>query len=258
MKLAIPSGNRRSNLWILGIFLGVVIVWQIASNLQLVNKRFVSDPLSILASLGKLFTNVEVLGAILDTLLAVVVSFVIGSVIGILLGFVLGLQPLLREAFFPMVRVLMGIPTVVFLPLLVLFFGLGAGAGIAFAALLALVQVTVNVVAGLDLIEPKYYLVARAYRATRWGLFVHVILSGASPGIFAGLYHGLRNSFVGIIIAQLYISAAGGVGFLVYLWTNNFQIDEAMALILLTGGIVIAVGTSWKAVEAKITSWRKF
>lgn len=249
--------RARVNLWVLGILIGVAALWQIASSTHLIDKKFVSDPLSILTSLGRIFTDATALTAIGQTLYAVVVSFVLGAIIGIVLGFFIGLNATVRAAYFPIVRVLMGIPTVVFLPLLILAFGLSTTAGIAFATLVSFVQVVVNVVAGIDLIDPKYYRVAHAFNASKWHLFFHVVVSGAAPGIFAGLYHGLRNSFIGVVIAQLYISAAGGVGFLVYLWTNNFQIDDAMALILLMGAIVIIVGTSWKFVEARVTSWQQ-
>jgi ABC-type nitrate/sulfonate/bicarbonate transport system permease component len=247
--------GRRALVWRTTLVVLFILVWELLATVGFVNAQFVSKPSSIVVSTGKLLADPIVMQAIGVTLLAVLAGFVIGTVGGVLVGLVLGLQRLLREAFFPVVTLLMGTPKAVFLPLLILFFGLGGNAGIAFASMLAFVHVTVNVVAGVDMVEAKYYSVARAYGATKWRLFIDVIMQGAAPGIFAGLYHGVRNSFIGIVIAQLFVSSAG-VGYLVRLYSNNFQTDDAMALVLVMALLVILTGTGWAALETRMTRWR--
>jgi ABC-type nitrate/sulfonate/bicarbonate transport system permease component len=189
------------------------------------------------------------------TLFAVGASFVIGTAAGMVVGITLGLQPLLREAYFPIIMMLLGTPKSLFLPVIMLFFGLGQESWIFFGSILTFVHVTVNVVAGVDLIEPKHLAVAKAYRAGRWGRFVHVILPGASPGLFTAIWHGLRNGFTGVVIAQLF-TATAGIGYLVRVYSNNFQTDLALALVLLVSFVVILVGTAWNRVEKRLTRWR--
>jgi ABC-type nitrate/sulfonate/bicarbonate transport system permease component len=258
-----PKGERATNqreirkaLWLRIAFLVVVVVlWELLANAGTIDARFASKPSAIVQALGGLAVNPEALRAVGETLLAFATAFVIGTGAGILVGVAFGLNRLLRDAFYPIIMLLMVVPKSVFLPLLVLFFGLGTSAGVAFGALLAFVHVTVNVVAGLDLVDQKYRDVGRAYDAKAARLFLDVILPGAAPGIFAGLWHGIRNGFIGVVIAQLFVSTAG-VGYLVRIYSNNFQIDNAMALTLVMAALVIVTGSLWSRLERRLTRWR--
>jgi ABC-type nitrate/sulfonate/bicarbonate transport system permease component len=248
--------EARKALWLRIAFLVFVIVlWEVLANTGAVDARFASKPSAIFQALGGLAVDPQALGAVGETLLAFAIAFVIGTGSGLLLGIAFGLNRLLRDAFYPIIMLLMVVPKSVFLPLLVLFFGLGTAAGVAFGALLAFVHVTVNVVAGLDLVEQKYRDVGRAYDAKPVRLFLDVILPGAAPGIFAGLWHGIRNGFIGVVIAQLFVSTAG-IGYLVRIYSNNFQIDNAMALTLVMAALVIVTGAVWSRLERRLTRWR--
>jgi len=253
---ALSAERRHAIYWRVGVIVVVLVVWEVLARIGVVDPGFASQPSSILVSAGELIVDPRALVAIGETLAAFAAAFTIGTAIGIVLGMAFGLNRLLRDAYFPIIMLLMVVPKSVFLPLLVLFFGLGSAAGVAFGALLALVHVTVNVVAGLDMVEKKYYDVGRAYAAPSWRLFVDVIVPGAAPGIFAGLWHGIRNGFIGVVIAQLFVSTAG-IGYLVRLYSNNFQIDDAMALTFIMAALVIVTGTVWARLEARLTRWRE-
>jgi ABC-type nitrate/sulfonate/bicarbonate transport system permease component len=248
--------EARNALWLRIAFLVfVVVLWEVLANVGAVDARFASKPSAIVQALGGLAFDPEALTAVGETLLAFAIAFIIGTSAGLLLGIAFGLNRLLRDAYYPIIMLLMVVPKSVFLPLLVLFFGLGTAAGIAFGALLAFVHVTVNVVAGLDLVDQKYRDVGRAYDAKPGRLFLDVILPGAAPGIFAGLWHGIRNGFIGVVIAQLFVSTAG-IGYLVRIYSNNFQIDNAMALTLVMAALVIVTGAVWSRLERRLTRWR--
>lgn len=255
-----PSSARsdaRKALWLRIAFIVVaLVVWQLLVAVGVLNDRFVSSPIAVMQAIPGLAVDPQALKAVGETLAAFAAAFVIGTTAGILLGVVFGLNSLLREAFYPLIMLLMVVPKSVFLPLLVLFFGLGTAPGIAFGALLAFVHVTVNVVAGMDLVPQKYRDVGRAYDASSTRLFFDVILPGAAPGIFAGLWHGIRNGFIGVVIAQLFVSTAG-IGYLVRIYSNNFQIDNAMALTLVMAALVILTGAIWSRLEARLTRWRR-
>jgi len=248
--------EERKALWLRIAFLVfVVLLWELLASTGAVDARFTSKPSAIVQALGGLAVNPEALGAVGETLLAFAIAFVIGTGSGLVLGIAFGLNRLLRDAYYPIIMLLMVVPKSVFLPLLVLFFGLGTAAGIAFGAILAFVHVTVNVVAGLDLVDQKYRDVGRAYDAKLARLLLDVILPAAAPGIFAGLWHGIRNGFIGVVIAQLFVSTAG-IGYLVRIYSNNFQIDNAMALTLVMAALVIVTGEVWSRLERRLTRWR--
>ena len=241
--------------WRTAFLLSVVLLWELLARTGLIDEGFTSKPSSIIAAVGPLLTDPRVGSALGVTLFAMAASFVIGTGAGMVVGIVLGLQPLLRQAYFPIVMMLLGTPKSLFLPVIMLFFGLGQEAWIVFGSILTFVHVTVNVVAGVDLVEPKHLAVANAYRAGRWSRFLHVILPGASPGLFTAIWHGLRNGFTGVVIAQLF-TATAGIGYLVRIYSNNFQTDRALTLVLLVSVVVVLVGTAWNRLEKRLTRWR--
>jgi ABC-type nitrate/sulfonate/bicarbonate transport system permease component len=241
--------------WRLAVILAFLLAWEVLASVGLIDENFVSKPSAILQAAGTLVVSPKATTAIGETLLSVSAAFTLGTGLGIVAGVAMGLQPLLRAAYFPVVMLLLGTPKSVFLPVFVLFFGLGGTSAVAFGTLLASVHVIVNVVAGVDLIETKHREVARAFRASTWQRFVHVIIPGASPGIFTALWHGLRNSFVGVVVAELFASTSG-IGSLVRIYSNNFQTAEALALVLTISLAIILVGTAWNRVEARLTRWR--
>jgi len=250
------SPETRATVYRTLILLAFLVIWEVASGTGLLDARFVSKPSAVLSAIIPLIVDPVVQKALSDTVIAVAVSFLIGSVIGLLLGLALGLSKTLGEAYMPALVMLVGIPKSVFLPLMILIFGLGNEAGIAFGVLLAFLQIAINVVAGVDSIRPQYYSVARAYRSGRVRLFVDVILPGASPGLFAGLWHGIRSAFIGVVIVQMFVSTVG-VGYLVRIYTNLFEIDKALAVVILVAVAIILAGTAWGKLEQRLTRWRK-
>ena len=252
---ALGSLRDSAAFWRTLVLIAALLLWEALARVGVINELFVSKPSSIGAAALRLFVDPRAVTALGETLASLAAAFTIGTGLGILAGVVLGLQPLLRQAYLPVVMMLMGTPKSAFLPVFIIFFGLGGTSAVAFGALMAFVHVTVNVVAGIDLVEPKHLLVARAYRATPLRRFFHVIIPGAAPGLFAAIWHGLRNGFVGVVVAELFASTSG-IGNLVKIYTNNFQTAEALALVLTISVAVIVVGTGWNKVESRFIDWR--
>jgi ABC-type nitrate/sulfonate/bicarbonate transport system permease component len=239
-----------------GLLALFLLSWEIAVTADVVDGRFISQPSAIVVALARLGRESEVRLALNQTLYALAVSFTVGSALGLVIGFALGMNRLLRDAFLPFVIQLLGIPKSVFLPLFILLFGLGQGPGIAFGILLSSIQVIINVVGGVDSIARVHYQVARAYGASRRQVFAGIILPGAAPGIFAGMWHGIRNAFIGVLVAQLFVSNIG-VGYLVRRYTSTFRIDEALALVFFVAVVVILVGNAWGSLERRLSKWRE-
>lgn len=237
------------------LLLLLAVVWEVVATLGVIDSTFTSKPTQVVSALFDMSQDAAVRVALIETFYALAVAFLVGAGLGLIVGLILGLNRLLRDAYLPFVVLLLGVPKSVFLPLFTLFFGLGLLPGIAFGVLLASIQVVINVVGGIDSIDKIHYQMAKAYGASPWHLFSKVILPGAAPGIFAGMWHGIRNAFIGVVIAQLFVSNVG-VGYLVRIYTNNFQIDKSLALIFFVAVIVILAGVAWETLERRLSRWR--
>lgn len=238
------------------VLIAILILWEALARIGFIDELFLSMPSSIIWSGLTLWSTPQAVDALHTTLTSIAVAFVWGTLLGMIVGIVIGLQQLMRRAYFPIIMILLGIPKSVFLPVFVLLFGLGATPAIVFGTLLAFVHVVVNVVGGVDLIEVNHLRVARAFRANRIDRLIHVIIPAAGPGLFTAVWHGLRNAFVGVVVAELFASS-GGVGSLVQVYSNNFQMAEVFGLVGVVSLAIIIIGTVWGRIELRLTRWRK-
>lgn len=241
--------------WRTAIIVALLVLWEILSLTGVLDKRFFARPSIIVRVAIGQSTSEEVYKAIIVTLEAVGGAVAIGSAAALVVGVMMGMRPLLREAYYPIIMLLLGTPKSVLLPVFVMLLGLGLRMSIAYGALLAFIQVTINVVAGMDLIDPKHLTVTRAFNASPFQRFVHVIVPSAGPGIFAGLWSGLQAGFIGVLISQLFGSSQG-IGYLVETYSNNFQTAEAMAVTIFISLVVILAGTGWNRLQNRLTRWR--
>jgi len=197
--------------------LAVLAVWQIASDLGLVDQRYVPSPVAIakagwsLATTGELGTHVWV------SLRRLALGFVLGAVPGVLIGMVMGLNRWVRATLDPLVAALYPIPKIAILPLLMLVFGLGDASKVAVVAMSVLFLTIINTTVGVVQLERIYFDVARNY-GTPWPkLFARVILPGALPTVFAGLRISLGVSLVVLVSAE-FVASNSGIGYLI--WTS--------------------------------------
>lgn len=236
------------------IIVGLAL-WEICARTGLIDVLFTSEPTAIFGSVPGLASG-PALGAVLRTLASVGEAFAIGTSLGIASGIAMGLSPVLRRAYFPIVVLLVGIPKSVFLPIIVLATGLNAGPSVVFGSLLAFLYSSVTAVGGIDSIDPKLYKVTTAYRASFSMSLAHVVVPGASAGLFAAGWHGLRNAFEGVLIGELFVSVSG-IGNLTVIFSNNFNFAPVYMLQFAIVIVLIIAGTLWNRLEMLLTHWKR-
>lgn len=231
-----------------------IIVWDLVSRLGLVDPFFVSSPRGVVVAASELVALPVVHHAFRVTGTAIGIAFLIGTGLGLLAGLAIGLSRIVRDAYYGTVLFLLGTPKSIFIPLFLLVFGASHIAA-AFGAFEAFFYVVVNVVGGVDLVEQRHRTVARAFRASPWHMFRDVVLPAALPGVFAGLWYGIKHAFLGVVIVELYISV-GGLGQSIRRYTDLLKTDEVFALILTVTVVAIVVGVVWSQLEKRLARWR--
>lgn len=197
--------------------LAVLVVWQIASNLGLIDQRYVPSPVAIAKAGWALATTGELGKHIWDSLRRLALGFVVGAVPGVLIGMIMGLNRWVRATLDPLVAALYPIPKIAILPLLMLVFGLGDASKVAVVAMSVLFLTIINTTVGVVQLERIYFDVARNYGTPWHKLFARVILPGALPTIFAGLRISLGVSLVVLVSAE-FVASNSGIGYLI--WTS--------------------------------------
>lgn len=249
------SVSVRAALIRVAIVVVVVILWDVSTRSGWIDELFVSSPGHVASAAVGLADDGVVWKALRETGSAILIAFVAGTLAGIIAGMLLGLVQILRDAYFGIVLFLLSTPKSIFVPIFLLLFGIGPTAAAVFGAFEAFFYVTVSVVGGVGLIEDRHLRIARAFRASWWRTFTDVILPASSPGIFTGLWFGIKHAFLGVMIVELYVSV-GGLGQLIRQYTNDLATDKVFALI---GAVVVAavlLGTLWNRLETRMSRWR--
>jgi sulfonate transport system permease protein len=230
--------------------------------LWFISARFGWLPPQILPSPG------EVWAALLDTahngdlarntgisLLRVVEGFAAGSFLGMLLGIAMGLSPKTEDYVKPLFTAFAQVPTLGWIPFLMLLVGIGEPLKVLVIAKAAFVPVALNTLAGIRAVQPMYIEVGALFRFSRWQLLQKVVLPSAVPPIFTGLRYGLTHAWNALVAVEL-LASAEGLGYLLVWGRQMLWLDTMMAAMLIIGIVGFTLDRIMAAVEARLQRWR--
>lgn len=162
---------------------------------------------------------------------ALAIALIGGSVIGMLLGF----HRLSGEVAEPILVSLYSIPKVILYPIILLVFGIGMAAEVAFGTLHGIVPVMVFTMNAVRNIKSVYIKTGRVHRLSTWSLMRTILLPAAFPEIFTGLRIGFSVTLLGTVMSEMFGSKRG-LGFLLMnaLGVNDVQLIMSLALLLVT------------------------
>lgn len=241
---------------IIGVCLtGILIAWEALSRLGIVEAQYVSRPTDIAAAVPDLVRDPRLRSAAATTGITMLKATAYGVVLGTVLGYLLGTVRLLRDAFFGSALFLLSVPKSIFIPIFLVTFGVNTQTAVYYGAYSAVVYVLVNVVGGIDLIQPEHTKIAYAYNARLRHRIMDLILPASAPGVFAGVWYGIKNGLQGVLILEFFVSV-GGLGSIITSYTNARRPDRVFAVILGISLCAIALGSMWSKLERSLGRWR--
>jgi NitT/TauT family transport system permease protein len=217
-------------------------LWEIAS-------RSVSNPIllpslgSIASALRDLSASARFWDAFLESLVIVLEGLSLAIVTGIVIGVAMGHLEALEYGLDPYVNVLNATPRVTFIPLIVLWFGLGPTARVVVVFILAVLPMIVNTYYGMKNVDPDYRELARSYCATRLQELRDISIPSAVPFILSGIRLGVGYAISGVVTAELLLSFAGLGGLLIE--NSNLMVTRnvyAIVAVFAIWGIVFNSG----------------
>lgn len=250
------SWARRHSSMLLGT-LGVLIVlvaWQVCASTGAVDISFTSSPLRIARTEYTLFHNGQIYPALSATGLELLWGLLISFAAGIPIGLVLGRSKVLHDMTQPLVNVLYSVPYVIFMPIIIFWFGINETARVVVIVWAAILPLVINVTAGVRALNTDYVRVATAFCASRTAFFRTVALPATLPYILAGIRLSVGKALVGAIVAELFL-ASQGLGYFVQNQTSNFDMDAAFAGIVLLAAAALILNWGVGLVERRFTHW---
>ena len=190
------------------------------------------------------------------TLLRVLGGFAIGAGLALPLGLLMGARPRAYEYLNPLIQMVRPIPPIAFVPLAILWFGLGDPPAFFLIALGAFFPVLMNTIAGVRGVDAIYLRAAQNLGASQATLFRRVILPASMPYILAGLRVGIGVAFIVVIVAEM-IAVNDGLGYRILEAREYFWSDKIIAGMVTIGLIGLAIDTAMARLNAHLLRWHR-
>lgn len=257
-RRAIPALPRPARLlalgWRLALPLGLLALWQAVTALGVFDQSQLPPPLDVLRAGGELAGRGELAEHLLISVQRVALGFAIGAALAIGLGGAVGLSRRAEELLEPTLQALRAIPSLAWVPLLVLWLGVDEGPKVTLVAIGAFFPVYTAFVAGIRQIDRKLVEVGYAYGLEGPALAQQVLLPAALPSLLTGLRIGLAQGWLFLVAAEL-IGASRGLGFLLVDGQNSGRADIIVLSIVLLALIGKLTDTLLQRLERRLLHW---
>ncbi|WP_085582057.1 MULTISPECIES: ABC transporter permease [unclassified Pseudomonas] len=247
-------GWQRLQPWLLP--LGLLALWQAASDGQWIDANLLVSPLTVLEATRNGLRDGTLIGGMALSLGRTLGGLLIGGGLGLALGLLLGLSHSAERLVGPTLAALRQIAIFAWVPLLTAWFGLGELAKWVFVALAAFFPLFVATQRSIANLSPQLNEAAQALRLNLGQRLRRLVLPGAAPGIFAGLRLSLIYAWLGTIGAEYFMPSNGGIGSQMIGAQQLLRMDLIMAgmlLVGLTGALLNLIG---QRLEIRATRWR--
>jgi NitT/TauT family transport system permease protein len=273
-------GKRSWSELALGLIVPVFAIteWQMVVSLGWVNSQILPGPLEVaqkwLAYLLPLQTFVDYQAAnpgaswlawavsgelpvdSVNSLYRVLVGFVVGAGLALPLGLGMGVSRAMYAWCNPLVQLLRPIPPIAYIPLSILWFGLGNPPAVFLIALGAFFPVLMNTIAGVRQVDSIYIRAARNLGAGQLTLFWRVILPSAVPYILTGVRVGIGTAFIVVIVAEM-IAVNNGLGFRILEGREYFWSAKIMAGMITIGLLGLAIDVGMTRLNNYLLRWHR-
>ncbi|SON56805.1 putative aliphatic sulfonates transport permease protein SsuC [Hartmannibacter diazotrophicus] len=231
----------------------LLLVWEGSVRLFDIPTFVLPGPFAILGTM--VLKSGSLLPQLAITLGEALGGFGIGSVIGLAFAIVLVLAPPLERALLPIVVMLNSVPSVAFVPLALIWFGLGVSSKIALAALAVSFAVLLNALQGLKKPEAESINLMRSFGAGPLGILWRLRLPAAMPAIVTGLRVGLARSTIAVIVAEM-MGAYAGIGQVIYQSTAQIDYLAVWAAVFLSSLGSLALYGVLTLIDNRLVWWR--
>ncbi|MEK3797279.1 ABC transporter permease [Peribacillus sp. FSL H8-0477] len=249
-----PQSNRRL---LLGSILPVtlVVLWEAASKMGLIEAHLLPAPSVIIASLYQMVLEGTLWGHLGSTLTRVFAGFFIGTLAAIIVGSLVGYLKIFEELVDPIIQALRSIPSLAWVPLFILWMGIGETSKVTLIAVGVFFPVYLNMVAGIRGVDRKLIEVGKIYGFTSFQIVRRIILPASLPSFLTGIRSGLGLGWMFVVAAEI-MGASKGLGYLLIVGQNTYSPDTIIGSILLFA--ILGKLTDWflKMIEERSLRWQ--
>jgi NitT/TauT family transport system permease protein len=236
----------------------LLLLWEVLPRVITMNagtKLFFTTPSQIVGTLWRLFAT----GAIWTPLGVSASGFALGLalaiVVGLPLGVLIGRSRTLNAMLDPFVTAFNATPRLVFLPLVMLWFGLGLWTKVVIVFVGALFPLLINTYEGVRNADRTLINVVRSFGASEWDVARLVVVPNSMPYIIAGLRLAIGRAVLGVVVAEFFGSESG-LGVMMVQAAGRYQVDVVFSGLIVFAALSLAMTAMVQMLETRLSRWR--
>ena len=217
---------------------------------------FLSSPTAIAVTFHQLFlVTGEIWNDVRVSASEYVLGFLGAIAVGIPLGLAAGWYRRFSYAVEPFLSALNATPQVAFLPLIIVWVGIGLWSKVVVIFFLTVLPIAINALASVKTIDPRLLRVASSFGSSEWKIFRNIILPSSVPFLLTGLRLGVGRAMIGIVVGELY-AATAGIGFMINVAGASFQTDKVFVGVLVIALAGLTLIEIIRRIERRVEVWR--
>jgi ABC-type nitrate/sulfonate/bicarbonate transport system permease component len=268
MMAARPQGRRRTEFLGAGhanagrhaylalLSLGAVLAaWAAVTSLGWVNHALVPSPQEVWRAAVAAIRDGSLWRNTVASLTRVIEGFAVAMVIAVPLGALMGISTAVRGLVEPLIELLRPVPPIAFIPLAILWFGIGEVSKVMIIAYGAFFPIFVNTMGGFRDVDRVHIRAAQTLGADRFHLFRDVVLPSAFPQIVTGARLGMGMAFIVLVAAEL-VASSEGLGYLINDARFSFRTDQIFVGIITIGLLGFLLNKGLLETERRLLRWK--
>ncbi len=248
---------KNLRLFLIGSILPILLIaiWEMLSRVGVFPAYQLPAPSTVVSTITGMAIDGSLWGHIGITVYRVFLGFVFGTAAAVVLGSLVGFYANAERLFDPLIQAFRSIPSLAWVPLFILWMGIGEPAKITMIAVGVFFPVYLNIVSGISNVDRKLIEVGKMYGLNTWQLIRRIILPASLPSFLVGLRSGLGLGWMFVVAAEL-MGASQGLGYLLVVGQNTLSPEIILASIILFA--VIGKLSDWmlKRIEIKALHWQ--
>ncbi len=252
--------GQGNTLWLSVFSIGLILfAWWLVTFMGWVKPLFVPAPMAIVEKFVSIwdtgFTGTPFLEHVAISTARVFGAFILACVIGIPLGLAMGMSPVMRGLFDPPIEFYRPIPPLAYLPLMIIWFGIGETSKVLLIFLSIFAPVVLGARSGVKSAAIEQIHAAYSFGATRWQVMRHVIMPSAMPEILTAMRIGIGFGWTTLVAAEM-VASTKGLGYMVLSASQFLQTPVVIMGILVIAAIAFAFDLLVRAVERRVVPWK--
>jgi NitT/TauT family transport system permease protein len=216
---------------------------------------FFTTPSEVASAFRELLLNGEIEKHFYVSAVAFLAGLALAIGAGLPLGLIMGRSPTVEALLDPYVTSLNASPRIVWLPLMILWFGIGIWSKIAVVFAGAVFPLLINTYAGVKNVNPVLVNVARSFGANEWQMMKVVVVPNSLPYVIAGLRLAIGRAILGVVVGEFF-GASQGLGYMIASAATNYKVDVVFVGVIIFMALSVVLTLSVKALEARLARWR--